>query len=71
MSYESQIFKKLSLPSREAVIHVLLTSMLKNNGYAKEFGSGNQEFVDDLADSLVLSEEQRSFLMQTIVRKRH
>ncbi len=69
MSYESQIFRKLSLPSREAVIHVLLTSMLKNNGYAKEFGSGNQGFVDELADSLVLSEEQRSFPMQTIVRK--
>ena len=69
MSYESKFFKELSLPNRDHVIHVLLMSLLKHNGYIKEFGSGNQEFVDELADSLGLSKHQRSFLMQTIVRK--
>jgi hypothetical protein len=69
LSYESKIFKELSLPNRDEVIHVLLMSLLKHNGYIKEFGSGNQEFVNELADLLGLSTQQRSFLMQTIVKK--
>jgi hypothetical protein len=69
LSYESKIFKELSLPNRDEVIHVLLMSLLKRNGYIKEFGSGNQEFVNELADLLGLSIQQRSFLMQTIVKK--
>lgn len=69
MSYESKVFKELSLPTREEVVHILLKTLLKHNGHVKEFGAGNQEFVDELADSLGLSESQRSFRMQTIVRK--
>lgn len=69
MSYEGKVFKELALPSRQEVIQVLLISLLKHNGYVKEFGSGNQEFVNELADTLRLSNKQRSFLMQTIVRK--
>lgn len=69
MSYESKVFKELSLPSREEVVKLLLNSLLKHNGRVKEFGSGDQEFADQLADSIGLSSKQRSFLMQTIVRK--
>jgi hypothetical protein len=69
LSYESKVFKDLSLPNRNDVIHVLLTSLLKHNGYVKEFGSGNQTFVNELADLLALSNQQRSFLMETIVKK--
>ena len=69
MSYESKVFKELSLPNRNEVIQVLLMSLFKHNGFVKEFGSGNQEFVNELADVLSLSNQQRSFLMQTIVRK--
>lgn len=69
MSYESKIFKELSLPSRDEVTRLLLTSLLRHNGRVKEFGSGDQEFADQLADSIGLSDKQRTFLMQTIVRK--
>ena len=69
MSYESKVFKELSLPNRNEVIQVLLMSLFKHNGFVKEFGSGNQDFVNELADVLSLSNQQRSFLMQTIVRK--
>jgi hypothetical protein len=69
LSYESKVFKELSLPSRDDVIRVLLMSLLRHNGYVKEFGAGNQEFVNEIADTLSLSSRQRSFLMQTIVRK--
>jgi hypothetical protein len=69
LSYESQIFKQLALPSREDVIRILLTSLFKHNGRVKEFGSGDQDFADELADSLNLSNVQRTFQMETIVRK--
>ncbi|MBM4169383.1 MAG: hypothetical protein FJ215_09530 [Ignavibacteria bacterium] len=69
LSYESRVFKQLSLPKREEVIDALLTALLKRNGYVKEFGAGNQEFVNHLADSLGLSVNQRTFSMQTIVRR--
>jgi len=68
-SYESRVFKQLSLPSRVEVIRVLLQAFLKHGGFVKEFGAQNQEFVDELADSLGLSQTQRSFRMQTVVRK--
>ena len=69
MSYESKVFKQLALPSREDVIRILLTSLLKHDGRVKEFGSGDQEFSNELADFLNLSTAQRSFQMETIVRK--
>jgi hypothetical protein len=69
LSYEGRIFKNLSLPSREEVINILLISLLKHNGQVTEFGSANQEFVNELADSFGLSNKQRTFLMQTTVRK--
>ncbi|MFH0991619.1 MAG: HNH endonuclease [bacterium] len=69
MSYERKVFSELGLPSRDKVLKLLLTSLLNHKGVIKEFGSGNQEFVNELADSLLLSKKQRSFLMKTIVRK--
>lgn len=69
MSYESKVFKQLALPSREDVVRFLLTSLLKHNGRVKEFGSGDQEFADELAELLDLSTTQRTFQMETIVRK--
>lgn len=70
MSYESRVFKELSLPNRDKVIRALLLALFRHNGYATEFGSGNAEFVNEIADSLGLSPQQRSFLMQTIVQKK-
>jgi hypothetical protein len=69
LSYESKVFKQLALPSREDVIRFLLTSLLKHNGRVKEFGSGDQEFADELAELLNLSTTQRTFQMETVVRK--
>lgn len=69
LSYESKVFKQLALPKREEVTPSLLSSLLKHNGYVKEFGSGDQHFADELADLLSLSSEQRSFQMETFVRK--
>jgi hypothetical protein len=69
LSYESRVFKQLALPRREDVIRILLKSLLKHNGRVKEFGSGDQEFADELADLLNLSTVQRTFQMETIVRK--
>lgn len=69
MSYESKVFKQLALPSREDVIRFLLTSLLKHNGRVKEFGSGDQEFADELAELLNLTTTQRTFQMETIVLK--
>ena len=69
MSYESKVFKELSLPSKQEVLDVILTELLRDKGHVKEFGSGDQLFMNTLADSFGLSEKQRSFLMQTIVRK--
>lgn len=69
MSYESRTFKFLSLPNPDEVIKILLTSLLKHDGRVKEFGSGDQEFADEMANSLGLSHLQRSFLMETLVRK--
>jgi hypothetical protein len=69
LSYESKVFKQLALPGREDVIRFLITALLKHNGRVKEFGSGDQEFADQLADLLNLSTTQRTFQMETIVRK--
>jgi len=69
LSYESKVFKQLALPSREDVIRFLLTSLLKHNGRVKEFGSGDQEFADELAELLNLTTTQRTFQMETIVLK--
>lgn len=69
MSYESKVFKELSLPSKQEVLDVILTELLRDKGHVKEFGSGDQLFMNMLADSFGLSKKQRSFLMQTIVRK--
>ncbi|MFH0992017.1 MAG: HNH endonuclease [bacterium] len=68
-SYERKVFKELALPTKETVIPVLLTSLLKHNGSIKEFGAGKQDFSDEIAERLGLSERQRSFLMQALVRK--
>lgn len=69
LSYESKVFRELALPSREDVIRILLMSLLKHNGRVKEFGSGDQEFANELADLLNLSTAQRTFQMETVVRK--
>ena len=69
MSYESKVFVQLALTSKEQVIQILLLALLKHGGVIKEFGSGNQEFSDEIADKLGLTKNQRMGLMQTIVRK--
>jgi hypothetical protein len=69
LSYESRVFKQLALPRPEDVIRIILTSLLRHNGSVKEFGSGDQEFADELANLLDLSPSQRTFQMETIVRK--
>lgn len=69
MSYERQTFTELHLPSREKVTDVLLSVLLNNRGTIKEFGSGAQDVTDKIADDLGLTDEQRSFRMQTFVRK--
>jgi len=69
MSYESRTFEQLALPRKEKVIHAMLSGLLRHNGVVSEFGSGNQKFSDEVADELGLTANQRSGLMQTIVRK--
>ncbi len=69
MSYESRVFSELSFPSRDEVIRVLLPLLLKHKGRVKEFGSGDQEFADDIADEFNLSAKQRTFELETIVQK--
>ncbi|MEK6754650.1 MAG: hypothetical protein AABZ02_00710 [Bacteroidota bacterium] len=69
MSYEKRIFDELLLPTREEVIKVLLVTLFKQHGAVKEFGSGEQEFSDEIADKLGLTAPQRTTTIQTIVRK--
>lgn len=69
MSYESHVFRELRLPSQELVMRTLLVDILSNDGVTREFGSGNKEFCDKVADDLKLTAEQRTFQMQTTVRK--
>ena len=69
MSYESKVLRELSLPTKEEVLRTLLIALLNRNGHVKEFGSGDQDFVNQLANSIGLSERQRTFLMHTVVRK--
>jgi hypothetical protein len=69
MSYESRIFRELSLPNKENVMKVLLSALFKCGGTVKEFGSGDQEFTDEIADAIELTNQQRKKTMQTLVRK--
>ncbi len=69
MSYEQQVFRELALPNRAQVIQTILTSLLKHNGRVREFGSGDQEFADEIADAFDLSTSQRSSPLTTFVRK--
>lgn len=69
MSYESRVFRELSLPDKEKLIPILLTALIQHGGAVKEFGSGDQEFSDEIAGELKLTREQRITTMQTLVRK--
>ncbi len=69
MSYESRILRELKMPTKENVMRVLLVSLLRYGGTVKEFGSGDQQFADEIADDLDLSVAQRTTTMQTLVRK--
>lgn len=69
MSYESKMFETLAFPRREKVIKILLSNILKNGGTLKAFGSDEQEFSDEIADQLGLTDTQRKTIMQTLVRK--
>lgn len=69
MSYKSRNFQELSLPDKEKLIPILLAALFQRGGAVKEFGSGDQEFSDEIADELTLTREQRLTTMQTLVRK--
>jgi hypothetical protein len=69
MSYESRMLDQLGMPSREDVMRVLLLTLLKHGGVIKEFGSGEQEIVDELATEFKLNAHQRTAVLQTVYRK--
>lgn len=69
MSYESKMFEELALPSREKVIKILVSNILKRGGTLRAFGSDDKGFSDEIADHLGLTDIQRKTTMQTIVRK--
>lgn len=69
MSYESKVFDELDFPSKEKVVEALLLVLLNNKGVIKEFGSGDQDTSDEIAIALGLTDIQRFFRMQTIVKK--
>jgi 5-methylcytosine-specific restriction endonuclease McrA len=68
MSYESNMLRKLSMPTRRHVEQALLRSLLRHGGVIKEFGSG-QEIVHDIANEFGLNEEQRTAYLRTVYRK--
>ncbi len=69
MSYESQMLKKLAMPTREQVKKALLRALLRHGGVVKEFGPSGQDIVDEIAVEFRLNEKQRSAVLQTIYRK--
>jgi predicted restriction endonuclease len=68
MSYESRMLEQFAMPTRTAVAHALLRTLLKNGGVVKEFGAG-QDVVDQLADEFRLNNAQRSAALETVYRK--
>lgn len=68
MSYESEMFEKFAMPTRQQVEQALLRALLKHGGVIKEFGSG-QEVVDEIASDFGLNQHQRSAFLQTVYRK--
>ena len=69
MSYESQMLRKLAMPTREQVKGALLRALLRHGGVVKEFGSGGQDVVDEIAREFGLNEDQRSAVLQTVYKK--
>jgi len=68
MSYEAKMLEKLAMPTRKRVEQLLLQTLFKHGGVIKEFRSGD-ETVREMADQLMLSEQQRSAFLETIYRK--
>ncbi|RKR81342.1 HNH endonuclease [Mucilaginibacter gracilis] len=68
MSYESDMLKKLVMPTKIEVEHALLKTLFKHNGVIKEFSSG-QEIVDEIANEFSLNDDQRVAFLETIYRK--
>lgn len=68
MSYEGDMLRELSMPSRDLVEEALLTTLLRNNGVIKEFASG-QDMVDEIADRFRLNDSQRQAVLTRIYRK--
>jgi hypothetical protein len=68
MSYERQMLEKLAMPTRSQVEKTLLRVLLKHGGVVKEFGAG-EEIVDEVADLLKLTQQQRSAYLERTYRK--
>ncbi|MBI2759172.1 MAG: HNH endonuclease [Chloroflexi bacterium] len=68
MSYERKVLEDLKMPTQREVEEALLRSLFNNNGAIKEFGAG-EKIVEEIADNLGLSEEQRSAYLETVYRK--
>ena len=68
MSYEGEMLKKLSMPTKRDVEKALLKTLIKHKGTIKEFATG-EKIVDELADLFSLNEEQRKTVLERIYRK--
>lgn len=68
MSYEGEMLKKLSMPTKEEVEEALLKVLVRHNGTIKEFGTG-EEIVNELADLFSLNEVQRNTVLERVYRK--
>lgn len=68
MSYESNMYERYNMPTRQQVEHALLRALFRHGGTLKEFGAG-QEIVDEIANNFGLSAEQRNAFLETIYRK--
>jgi hypothetical protein len=68
MSYEGELLKKMAMPLKQEVEKELLKTLFRHNGVVKEFSVG-EEIINEIADILSLSEEQRIIPLERIYKK--
>jgi HNH endonuclease len=68
MSYEGNMLKELAMPAKKEVEEILLKTLFKYNGVIKEFASG-EEIVTEIANNFLLTEIQRTAVLERIYRK--
>jgi hypothetical protein len=68
MSYEGEMLRRYSMPSKLEVEQALLKTLFNNNGSIKEFSS-DENIVNELADYFSLNQEQKSAVLERIYRK--